>query len=112
MSIALSGIRHSFGAQTVLHGISLEVAPGELVGILGPSGSGKTTMLRVIAGLETPDFRRRPYFRGDAATHQRCRTGASASCSTTTRCSTPDRLRKNVAFRAARAAATRSVPSA
>jgi ABC-type Fe3+/spermidine/putrescine transport system ATPase subunit len=55
MSIALTGIRHSFGAQTVLHGISLEVAPGELVGILGPSGSGKTTMLRVIAGLETPD---------------------------------------------------------
>ena len=86
MSIALTGIRHSFGAYVVLDGISLEVAPGELVGMLGPSGSGKTTMLRVIAGLETPDD-------GEsicAATRRRisaCRSGASASCSSTTRCS-------------------------
>jgi sulfate/thiosulfate transport system ATP-binding protein len=70
MSIALTGIRHSFGAQTVLHGITLDVAPGELVGILGPSGSGKTTMLRVIAGLEAPD-EGDVLLCGDAATHQR-----------------------------------------
>jgi sulfate/thiosulfate transport system ATP-binding protein len=70
MSIALNAISHSFGAQAVLHGITLEVAPGELVGILGPSGSGKTTMLRVIAGLETPDDGE-VHLCGDVATHQR-----------------------------------------
>ena len=64
------GIPHSFGANAVLHDISLDVAPGELVGILGPSGSGKTTMLRVIAGLETPDPGDVDLC-GDAATHQR-----------------------------------------
>ena len=39
----------------VLHGISLDVAEGEIVSLLGPSGCGKTTLLRIIAGLEIPD---------------------------------------------------------
>jgi iron complex transport system ATP-binding protein len=37
-----------------LHGVSLEVPPGDLVGILGPNGSGKTTLLRLLGGLLTP----------------------------------------------------------
>ncbi len=44
----------SFGAVRALDGISLEVAPGELFFLLGASGCGKTTLLRCIAGLETP----------------------------------------------------------
>jgi ABC-type polar amino acid transport system ATPase subunit len=40
------------GARSVLAGVSLEVARGELVAIMGPSGSGKTTILRSVAGLE------------------------------------------------------------
>ncbi|AIX73366.1 MAG: L-cystine ABC transporter ATP-binding protein TcyN [Mixta calida] len=44
-----------FNGQTVLHGIDLEVASGEVVAIIGPSGSGKTTLLRSINLLEEPD---------------------------------------------------------
>ncbi|MBA0034916.1 L-cystine ABC transporter ATP-binding protein YecC [Pantoea sp. BIGb0393] len=44
-----------FNGQTVLHGIDLDVAPGEVVAIIGPSGSGKTTLLRSINLLEVPE---------------------------------------------------------
>jgi L-cystine transport system ATP-binding protein len=53
--IELRNIRKSFGGQTVLKGIDLTVAQGEVVSILGPSGSGKTTLLRCINLLEQPE---------------------------------------------------------
>jgi iron(III) transport system ATP-binding protein len=44
-----------FGEVTALHDVSLEVREGSLTALLGPSGCGKTTLLRMIAGFETPD---------------------------------------------------------
>jgi len=50
--LAMSGVVKNFGANQVLRGISLDVAPGEAVVVIGPSGSGKTTLLRCINLLE------------------------------------------------------------
>ena len=55
MSIVIHGVRKRFGEFIALDGVDLDVPTGELVAILGPSGCGKTTLLRIIAGLETPD---------------------------------------------------------
>lgn len=55
MSIRLDNIAKTFGRTTALEPLNLEIAEGELVGLLGPSGSGKTTLLRIIAGLEQAD---------------------------------------------------------
>ena len=52
MSISVQNLVKRFDTQTVVHGISFEVVPGEFVSLLGPSGCGKTTTLRCIAGLE------------------------------------------------------------
>jgi putative spermidine/putrescine transport system ATP-binding protein len=53
--VRLEDLSRSFGATRALDGLSLEIAPGELVALLGPSGCGKTTALRIVAGFETAD---------------------------------------------------------
>lgn len=53
--VSISGVHKAFGDTEVLRGIELEVEPGRSLALLGPSGCGKTTLLRLIAGLETPD---------------------------------------------------------
>lgn len=55
MSIEISNINKRFGQFQALKAINLHVQSGELVALLGPSGCGKTSLLRIIAGLETPD---------------------------------------------------------
>jgi len=53
--LRLDGIKKQFGTVEVLRGLDLSVGRGEFITLLGPSGCGKTTILRIIAGLETPD---------------------------------------------------------
>jgi len=53
--IEAKSIVKNFGETRVLKGVSLAVAPGEFVSLVGPSGCGKTTLMRIVAGLETPD---------------------------------------------------------
>jgi sulfate transport system ATP-binding protein len=67
MSISAKGITKSFGEFSALHGVDLEVPTGQLVALLGPSGCGKTTLLRIIAGLASPDSGR-VYLHGRDAT--------------------------------------------
>lgn len=53
--VTVSKLDKSFGTNKILDQFSLHIQKGEFLSLLGPSGSGKTTVLRCIAGLETPD---------------------------------------------------------
>ena len=54
-AVRLERIVKRHGSFTALHGIDLDIRPGEFFALLGPSGSGKTTTLRILAGLEPAD---------------------------------------------------------
>ncbi len=52
--LRVDDLARSFGARSVVDGVSLRVEPGKLVGLLGPNGAGKTTIFRMIVGLLSP----------------------------------------------------------
>ena len=52
-SVQIRDVRKSFGAASIIQGVSVDIADGEFVVLVGPSGCGKSTLLRMVAGLET-----------------------------------------------------------
>ena len=65
MPLHIEKVSHSYGTVEALAEIELDIADGETVALIGPSGCGKTTLLRIVAGLETPtsgsvDIKREP----------------------------------------------------
>ncbi len=53
-SLSFENVERRYGEKFALKGVSLDVAPGEVVCLLGPSGCGKTTLLRIASGIEKP----------------------------------------------------------
>ena len=57
-ALVVSGLSVSYGAVAVLHDVTLEVRPGEIVCVIGANGAGKTTLLKTIAGVLRPSVGR------------------------------------------------------
>jgi len=53
--LKVTGLKKSYGAILAVGGVSFEVMPGEIFGVIGPNGSGKTTMFNSVLGQITPD---------------------------------------------------------
>jgi len=66
-AISLESLVHRYGDRTALNGISFDVRPAELFGLLGPNGSGKTTLFRILSTLMLPTAGRATIMGCDAA---------------------------------------------
>ena len=92
-AVRLVGLRKVFGGRggeddvVAVDSVDLEVGDGEFFAMLGPSGSGKTTVLRMIAGFETPTAGDGPARRPRRHPATRRSTATSTPSSRTTRCS-------------------------
>ena len=54
-ALRIEAVEKSYGGIAVLRGVTLEIGPGEIVGLIGPNGSGKTTLVNLISGLDRAD---------------------------------------------------------
>jgi ATPase subunit of ABC transporter with duplicated ATPase domains len=53
--LRIQNLKKGYGGRTLIDGLSLELVPGEILGVTGPNGAGKTTLFRMILGQEKPD---------------------------------------------------------
>ena len=101
--IRITEIHKRFGTLEVLKGVSLDVAPREVVSIVGASGAGKTTLLQIIGTLSRPDSGRVEIDGQDVfRLNDRCRasaTSGSVSSSSSTTCWRSSRPSRMSAFR-------------
>jgi ABC-type multidrug transport system ATPase subunit len=67
-AIRVQDVRFSYGSREALHGISFEVAPGEILGFLGPNGAGKSTTIKILTGQLAPASGRAQVLGRDVAT--------------------------------------------
>ena len=67
-SIIVENLRFRYSSAEVLHGLSFEIAPGEVTGLLGPNGAGKSTTIKILTGILAAGLRTRGGARGS-----RCR---------------------------------------
>jgi sulfate transport system ATP-binding protein len=84
MAIDVHNVSKSFDGFQALEDVSRSVPDGSLTALLGPSGGGKSTLLRVIAGLETPDAGE-VLFSGEFVTRLPAQERGVGSSSSTTR---------------------------
>ncbi len=97
-AISLRGLRKEFGNVVAVDGIDLDIANGEFFSMLGPSGSGKTTVLRMVAGFESPtDGHGRARRRGRHPARRRS-SATSTPSSRTTRSSRTCPCAQNVEY--------------
>src|SRR5918995_1349888 len=54
-TLRTSELTKSYGGRTVVRGVNLDIASGEVIGLLGPNGAGKTTTFSMVVGLTAPD---------------------------------------------------------
>ena len=64
-AVGIDGVSRAFGDMKAVDGLSLSLAPGEIVGFLGTNGAGKTTTIKMITGLLRPDAGEVSVFGGD-----------------------------------------------
>ena len=87
--IEVEGLHKRYGDRSVLRGVDLVVARGEVFGLLGPNGAGKTTTIEILEGFRQPDrgTRARPRLRSRPTTPASCAPAPVSCCrSAASRC--------------------------
>ena len=111
--IETDNLRREYGGRVALHGLTLRVAAGEILGFLGPNGAGKSTTVKILTGMIKPDSgrarvagyrRRQGPARGQAAHRLRAGVGGALRVADRARVPRTDRLALSPAAQAAHAA--------